>query len=236
VPAVVFLTFATLGCGREGQDAAQAAETTDQPAARESLPPGSPRLSAAQQERREIDISQMGYDFGSADAPVQVVELSDFGCGYCRVFSTETFPVLFNEYIETGKVHWKFIPMILGRFQNSVPATFAAECAGEQGMFEQMHWRLYQDQAEWKRADQPDPVFVRFAEEEGFDTERFSTCLAGGWMAARVRGDQRIGGQLGIRGTPTFFIDGYPVSGALPLQTFRDILDIQIKEKGGGGS
>ena len=126
--------------------------------------------------------------------------------------------------------------MILGLFQNSVPATFAAECAGEQGMFEQMHWRLYQDQSEWKPEDDPDAVFRRFAEEEGFDVERFATCLAGDWRAARVRADMRVARELGVRGTPTFLIDGYPISGALPLQTFRDILDVQLREKGVGGA
>ena len=236
VPAVVFLVSLTLACGGEGQGGTQAAEAANPSATSEGLPPGSPRIPTSQQPGQEIDLADLGFDRGAPDAPVQVVELSDFGCGYCRVFAVETYPIIYNEYIETGKVHWKFVPMILGMFQNSVPATFAAECAGEQGMFEQMHWRLFQDQSEWKPLDDPDPVFRRFAEEEGFDVERFATCLAGDWRAARVRADLRIGRDLGVRGTPMFLIDGYPVSGALPLQTFRDILDIQLREKGGAGT
>jgi protein-disulfide isomerase len=235
-PALVLLASLTLACGGEGESGAQSAEAANPPATREALPPGSPRIPTSQQAGQEIDLSDLGFDRGAPDAPVQVVELSDFGCGYCRVFAVETYPILYNEYIETGKVHWKFVPMILGMFQNSVPATFAAECAGEQGMFEEMHWRLYQDQAEWKPADDPDPIFRRFAEEEGFDVDRFATCLTGDWRAARVRADLRIGRDLGVRGTPMFLIDGYPVSGALPLQTFRDILDIQLREKGDAGT
>jgi protein-disulfide isomerase len=230
-PAVLLHALLTLGCGGEEQAGARATDpipTGERPA------PESPRVPASQGPAQEIDFSQLGFDRGAPDAPVKVVELSDFGCGYCRVFALETYPILYEEYIATGKVHWKFVPMILGMFQNSVPATFAAECAGEQGMFEQMHWRLYQDQAEWKPSDDPDPVFVRFAEEEGFDMERFSTCIAGDWRAARVRANLRIGRDLGVRGTPTFFIDGFPVSGALPVQTFRDILEIQLREKGSG--
>ncbi len=235
VPAVVLLATVTLACGGEGEGGTQAAEATNPSATSEGLPPGSPRISTPQQARQEIDLSELGFDRGAPDAPVKVVELSDFGCGYCRVFTIETYPILYDEYIQTGKVHWKFVPMILGMFQNSVPATFAAECAGEQGMFEQMHWRLYQDQSEWKPEDDPALVFLRFAEEEGFDVERFATCIAGDWRAARVRADMRVGRELGVRGTPTFLIDGYPVSGALPVQTFRDILDVQLREKGVGG-
>ena len=233
VPAAVLLLSLTLACVEEEQGGTQSAEAANPSAASEALPPGSPRIPTSQQAGQEIDLSELGFDRGAPDAPVKVVELSDFGCGYCRVFAVETFPILYSEYIETGKVHWKFVPMILGMFQNSVPATFAAECAGEQGMFEQMHWRLYQDQSEWKPEDDPDPVFLRFSEEEGFDVERFATCIAGDWRAARVRANMRVGRDLGVRGTPTFLIDGYPVSGALPLQTFRDILDIQLREKGG---
>ncbi len=233
VPAVVLLATLTLACG--GQEETQAVEATNPSATSEGLPPGSPRISRSQQVSQEFDLSDLGFDTGSPDAPVKVVELSDFGCGYCRVFTIETYPILYDEYIRTGKVHWKFVPTILGMFQNSVAATFAAECAGEQGMFEQMHWRLYQDQSEWKREDDPDPIFHRYAEEEGFDVGRFATCLAGDWRAARVRADMRVGRELGVRGTPMFLIDGYPVSGALPVQMFRDILDIQLREKGVGG-
>ncbi len=233
VPAFVLLATLTLACA--GEEETPAAEATNPSATSESLPPGSPRIPTSQQAPQEIDLSELGFDRGAPDAPVKVVELSDFGCGYCRVFTLETYPILYDEYIQTGKVHWKFVPMILGMFQNSVPATFAAECAGEQGMFEQMHWRLYQDQSEWKPLDDPDSVFHRFAEEEGFDVGRFATCLAGDRRAARVRADMRIGRELGVRGTPTFLIDGYPVSGALPVQTFRDVLDIQLREKGVGG-
>jgi len=234
VPAVLLLATLTLACGGEG--GTQAAESTNPSATSEGLPPGSPRIPTAQQTSQEIDLSELGFDRGAPDAPVRVVELSDYGCGYCGVFTVETYPILYDEYIQTGKVHWKFIPVILGMFQNSVPATFAAECADEQGMFEQMHWRLFQDQSEWKSSDDPDAVFRRFAEEEGFDVGRFATCLVGDLRAARVRADMRVGRELGVRGTPAFVIDGYPVNGALPVQAFRDILDIQLRGRGVGGT
>ena len=72
----------------------------------------------------------LGYNEGTADAPVRVLEFSDFGCGYCRQFHLESYPALFEEYMEEGKVEWKYVPMVSGMFENSLAATRAGECAG----------------------------------------------------------------------------------------------------------
>lgn len=231
---LVLLPLAALlmACGGEPEGEGTSQALAAESAVAAGLTPGSPRASGSPRAGQSLEITEIGYNNGDPDAPVKVIELSDFGCGYCRVFAVETYPTLYGEYIETGKVEWKFVPTVLGRFRNSIPATFAAECAGEQGMFNEMHWRLFQDQQEWKSADDPDPVFQRFADEEGMDVNRFNTCIAAEWRAGRVRDNMRLSQQLGVRGTPTFVIDGFPVSGALPLETFRDIFEIQL---GGGG-
>jgi protein-disulfide isomerase len=174
----------------------------------------------------------MGYDRGAPDAPVRVMELSDFGCGYCRRFHQETFPALMELYVEEGLVQWKFIPFVLGMFPNGLEASIAGECAGEQDRFFPMQRRLFEDQAGWKGAEDPYAFFARIAREEGLDAERFDRCLEGGWREGRVRANIRLGREMGVRGTPSFVIDGVPISGALPLATFRDILDLALAEKG----
>lgn len=201
-------------------------------AAESASPPSSPRIPAQEQEAQPLNISQMGYDRGSSDAPVRVMEVSDFGCGYCRLFHQETFPPLLEAYVDAGLVQWKFIPFVLGRFPNGLEASIAGECAGEQDQFFPMQSRLFADQSGWKNSADPFPFFAQLAQEEGLDLERFNRCIEGGWRENQVRANIRLGREVGVRGTPTFLINGIPISGALPLDTFRDILDIALTEQG----
>ncbi len=200
----------------------------------ERLPPGSPRVPSARQEARPLRLDEIGYDRGSPDAPVKVVELSDFGCRFCRQFNQETYPTLHREYVETGRVQWKYVPFVSGMFPNALEAAIAAECAGEQGDFEAMRVRLYVDPQEWKGSAQPDSVFTRYAREVGLDVPRFRACVDGGWREDRVRMNIRLGREVGVRGTPTFLVDGFPIQGALPLEAFREILDLALRSSRGG--
>ena len=170
----------------------------------------------------------MGHGVGAADAPIQIIEFSDFGCGYCRVFQETTRPVLDEEYVATGKVRWTYVPFVLGMFPNGDAAAVASECAAEQNLFDPMRHRLYQDQQGWKNSQDPGPFFTRIAEEEGLDTERFSQCLDQEAAPSRILENTRVGQSAGIRGTPGFFINGFPVRGAKPLDDFRDMLDLRL--------
>ncbi len=231
-----FLLACSRGAGETGNRAgADSAVAAILESIADAPPPptsGSPRVSAQEQEARPLDISQMGYDRGSSEAPVRVLEMSDFGCGYCRLFHQETYPVLLENYVEAGLVQWKFIPFVLGRFPNGLEASIAAECGGEQDRFFPMQGRLFADQAGWKNSDDPFPFFSQLAEEEGLDVDRFDQCVDGGWRENQVRANIRLGREIGVRGTPTFIIDGVPISGALPVDTFRDILDLALQQKG----
>lgn len=170
----------------------------------------------------------MGYSRGPEDAPVNIVEFSDFGCGYCRIFQTQTLPVLIDEYVSAGLVRWTYVPYVLGIFPNGEQAAVAGECAGEQGKFEPMRARLYEDQAGWRGSDEPTSFFARLAKEEGLDAEEFAQCLGGDEAMSRVRDNTRMGQAGGIRGTPGFFVNGFPISGALPLDSFRDVIDLEL--------
>lgn len=184
------------------------------------------------QEAEPLDIASMGYNRGDARAPVKVLEISDFGCGYCRRFHEEIFPALNEAYVEAGLVEWKFIPFVLGMFPNGLEAAMAAECAGAQDRFFPMQSRLFADQSGWKSADDPFPYFGDLAEEEGLELDRFNECLDRGLANGAVRANVRLGREIGVQGTPTFLIDGVPISGALPAETFRDILDMALSQKG----
>jgi protein-disulfide isomerase len=180
-----------------------------------------------------IRVSAVGINRGSVEAPVKVVEMSDYGCGYCRQFHQESFPAILAEFIETGMVEWKFVPYITGMWETSFPATSAAECAYQQDVvaFERLNSRLWDDQREWKGSGGQAAGIVRgWASEVGLDMATFDSCLAGDEQVRRIAEATRLAAQLAVRGTPTFIVigaDAYPpIQGALPLDAFRQILTV----------
>ena len=175
---------------------------------------------------RPMSLDELGYTLGEADAPVRIIEFSDFGCGYCRQFHQEIWPTLEQEYVETGKVQWKYVPMILGIFPNAMDAAQAGECAAEQGQFRPMQDRLFAEQSAWKGSDQAEEVLVTMATELGLDVPRWTGCIRNGIRDDRIAAGTQLSQQAGVRGTPTFFVVGYaPIPGALPLELFREVLD-----------
>lgn len=180
-----------------------------------------------------IRVSEVGINRGSVEAPVKVVEMSDYGCGFCRQFHQETFPSILAEFIETGMVEWKFVPYITGMWQTSLPATSAAECAYQMSpvAFESLNHRLWEEQREWKGSGDGAAGVVRgWVTELGLDMDAFDTCLAGDAQVRRISQATSLAAQLGVRGTPTFIVigaDAYPpIQGALPLDAFRQILTV----------
>ena len=175
----------------------------------------------------QADPELLGFAMGREDAPVTVVEMSDYGCGYCGQFHLETFGAVREEFIATGKVRWRFVPFVSGLFRASPSATEAAECALEQGpaQFERMNARIWAEQRAWKRAENPAEVLRGFAETEGIDLVRYDTCVDEERRRPRVIAHTSYARDLGVRATPTFFIDGFqPIPGALPTQMFLDLL------------
>ena len=103
--------------------------------------------------------------------------------------------------------------------------------------FGAMRDRLFSSQPEWKGADDPNPLFETYAAELGLDVDRFRSCVSEGWMDQRIVAGTELSRQVGVRGTPTFVVEGYaPIPGALPLDLFRQVLDTVYAEKMRGGN
>jgi protein-disulfide isomerase len=171
-----------------------------------------------------VDLTGVGYDLGSPTAPVVMVDFSDFGCPFCGSHARQTLPELEREFILTGKVFYKYVPLVMGSFPNGDTAARAAECAADEGKFWPMHDRLFRGQQEWRKNGAPRPVYERYAAELGLDTARYSACLLDGRTEPRTRRATEAAMRLGIRATPTFAIDGAAIEGALPLDLFQKIL------------
>lgn len=176
---------------------------------------------------QEFDLDELGFDFGAEDAPVDVVEFSDYGCGYCRRFHTEVFPALMEEFVDAGVVRWKYVTYVSGMFPNALPAAYAAECAGEQGLFSEVGRALYDRQPDWKGLADPSAVLESLAVQAGADPVQFRACVQEERPKGRIRSGILSGTRLGIRGTPSFLVQGRPLLfGAQPASVWRDIIKI----------
>lgn len=167
---------------------------------------------------------------GSPDAKVTVEEFSDFQCSYCADFALRTLPSIDKNYIETGKVRWVFRNMALIG-EESKQAAQAAQCAGEQGQFWPYHDKVFASQQGKNRGAFSSDKLKSFARGLGLDVEAFSSCLDSGRYSDLVDRDLAEGEQRGVRGTPTFFIDGQALVGALPYSNFQQALDKALSAK-----
>jgi protein-disulfide isomerase len=167
---------------------------------------------------------RIGYALGADDAPVQVVEFSDPGCTSCAHFTRRSFAELRQEFVETGRVQWRYVTLDRG-FPNGVPAARAGACAARQDRFWEMRARLAQDQRDWIGRRDPGDRFRAYAADLGLDAAAFADCLdepdrRGTGMSV----NEMVAVQLGIRAVPTFLVNGRPVIGALGTEQFRGIV------------
>jgi protein-disulfide isomerase len=169
--------------------------------------------AAADTPRATID---PGRARGPATAPVTILEWSDFQCPFCR----EAQPVLerlLAEFPDTVRLVFKDFP--LRSHGLAGPAALAARCAGAQGRFWEYHDMLFLTQPAFARDE-----LVAYARRLGLDTTRFAECLDSAAPREAVVADQREGREAGVRATPTFFVNGRRVEGALPPEEFRTVL------------
>ena len=169
----------------------------------------------------DVDINLEGArTLGDPNAPVMMVEWSDFRCPFCQRFWEQTLPTLKEEYIETGQVFfvYKDFPVVGGEGE-----ALASWCAEEQGMFWEFHDVLFEN------LQQGNPQnFERWAGELGMDTAEFRECFESERYAQNVARDAQEGRAFGVTGTPGFYINGELVAGAQPLQNFQQIIESQL--------
>ncbi len=173
-----------------------------------------------------------GFDRGAVRAPVTVVEFSDFGCPYCARFAAETYPALAAEFVATGRVRWRYVPFALGIFANDDEAARAGECAGDQGQaaFGRMHDRLFTAQEEWKGSADAGTAFRVLAAGARLDVARFTACYASDAPSRRVHASDALADRMAVHSTPTFFVNGRRIEGALPVEEFRTVLLEALKQ------
>ncbi|MCU7843864.1 MAG: DsbA family protein [Candidatus Thiodiazotropha sp. (ex Monitilora ramsayi)] len=161
---------------------------------------------------------------GSPDAPVTVVEFTDYQCPYCLRFVQQTFPKLKKAYIDTGKVRWIVKDLPLGFHKHARKAAQAAHCAGDQDKYWEMHRMLFANAKKLEETNLP-----KYAQQIDLDMSAFNSCLSGTQHLAKIDESSRNAGGAKITGTPTFvvgksageFLEGNRVVGARSFDVFE---------------
>lgn len=180
---------------------------------------------------QDAELDGVGFEAGYPAAPVLVVEYADFACSACAEFALETWPEIERDFVDTGLVRWHFVPFELG-FRNSEEGLRAAECAGRQNRFDAMHDALFARRSAWVDERRPDEALMSLAAHAGLDTFAFEACYEDGDLEDRTRSANRAARRDGVRGTPTFFVNGHRVQGALPIAEFRALLLTALQGSG----
>jgi len=163
---------------------------------------------------------------GDKDAPVTIIEFSDYECPFCERHFQQTHPRIKANYIDTGKAKLVFRDFPLGFHQNALPAAIAAECVREKGGDEaywKMHDLTYQNQQELSVVN-----LKKWAQSLGYD---IGGCLDSKKYESEVQKDAVDGSNAGVSGTPAFFINKKLISGACPYDTFEQAINAEIAGK-----
>jgi len=198
---------------------------------------GSPGAQASTPQQQQQPIVQgvpgaePAHVLGPANAPVHVEEFGDFECPPCGLFH----PILEQMRAEFGDklaITFREFPLV-PTHQHALAAASAAEAAGIQGKFWEMHDLLYEHQNDWKKEFDVRPIFEDYAKQIGLDVERYKRDVNGDFVAQRIFADGKRGHSLGVKGTPTVFMNGREVPfETLPAEKLRVIIQNELRSSG----
>lgn len=171
-------------------------------------------------EKYDVTVNETDPVLGSPDAPVTIVEFSDFKCPYCGRFVSETMAPIMKDFEGKVKLVFRNYP-ILG--QSSVLAALASNCARDQAKFWEFHDLLFANQQDLTKE-----AFVKYAGDLDLDVETFTKCYDEQQHMSDIQANYAYAQSLGVTGTPAFFINGTFVSGAQPYTVFADVINKEL--------
>jgi protein-disulfide isomerase len=173
---------------------------------------------------------------GDPNAPIVLIEYSDYQCEFCASFVQDTKPLLEEHYIKTGKLYFVYRDYPLAIHPGAKQAAWAANCAADQGSFWPMHDRLYSGAmaGEWGSGGSGDlETFLGYAGQLQLDAGKFQTCLdARAANESRIKVDVDAGDQHYINGTPTFLLNGNVVRGSHSYRVWKSLIDERLEKLG----
>ena len=224
--SVVLLIMVAFFVGRYTQkDQGQTAQNNQQPT---QIAPGEEETTILTDEDWQIIIADGAAVKGNADAKVTIVEFSEYQCPFCKRYIDESYSLIMEDYGD--QIRYVFRDFPLPFHPNAQPTALAARCAGDQGKYWEMHDLLFEKQAVWSEKEDITADLTSYANQIGLNQSAFSSCLSSEKFAQAIEDDISLGQKVGVSGTPSFFINGQMLVGALPYDNFKAIIDEQLKK------
>jgi protein-disulfide isomerase len=165
--------------------------------------------------------TQNSYSLGPADAPITIVEFSDYECPFCRRWHAEVYKPLLAAYPGKIRLVYRNLPLT-SIHPDALAAAEAAMCAGEQDVYWKYHDKLFSSES------LGNSVYLQYAQDLGLNMNTFKACLSDHKYQKAIETDSDFAINLGIRSTPTFFINGLAMVGAQPLDVFKQVIDKEL--------
>jgi protein-disulfide isomerase len=218
--ATAFVMTYSLLRSEQGKTAKANTNTADVAGAATNQP--SPSANTNQAAPTKVDIALAADDHvrGDKNAKVTLVEYSDFQCPYCGAVEP-TLEKILTDYKGKVKLVYRHYP--LSFHENAQKAAEASECANDQGKFWELHDKMYQNQTALTVDN-----LKQYAKDLKLNTSKFNTCLDNGTYAQKVKDEETQGTSYGVEGTPATFVNGTLVSGAVPYDSFKQVIDAAL--------
>jgi protein-disulfide isomerase len=176
----------------------------------------------AQPQFTRYDIPTEGYpSLGPDDAPITIVEFSDFQCPFCRRFHDETYQALLDAYPNQIRFVYRNLPLT-SIHPAAMPSAIASLCANDQDAYWDFHEKLFSSET------LDEPTFIQYATDLNLNVDEFSACLSSGKHDDFIQKDMDFSLNLGVQSTPTFFVNGLAIVGAQPLSSFQQLIDKEL--------
>lgn len=186
----------------------------------------SPEEAVAQSTPQKVTRYDVPEDddpsFGPQNAPITIIEFSDFECPFCTKWHQEVWPRIQEAYSDQVRLVYRDFPLI-SIHSNAASAAEAANCAGEQDAYWEYHDKLFSGQY-----GLGSDAYQRYASDMGLNKAAFEECLESRRFQDEVEADYNYARNLGISSTPTFFINGIPLIGAQPFEVFQDVIEKEL--------
>lgn len=178
--------------------------------------------SGQEQAVQRYDVPEDGDPaIGPADAPITIIEFSDYECPFCKRWYNDVYLRMMEEYAGQVRLVFRDFPLT-SIHPNAIPAAEAANCAGEQDAYWGFHDQLFAGE------QLGDTIYLQYAENLGLDIDAFTACLESEHQEEEIQGDYVYASGLGVRSTPTFFLNGLPIVGAQPYEVFQQVIEQEL--------
>ncbi len=191
-----------------------------------TISPGGQDQPAAQTTPRKVTRYDVTDDndpaLGPANAPITIIEFSDYECPFCAKWQAEVLPRIQQAYPTQVRLVYRDFPLT-SIHSDALSAAEAANCAGDQGAYWKYHDKLFAAENGLGK-----DALLKYASDLGLEMTAFESCLNSEKYKSEVEGDLNFAVDLGVRSTPTFFINGLAIVGAQPFEVFKGVIDKEL--------